>query len=164
MRKQLLGALLAGTALLAACGSDDDSSESTSPPPATGATADAPSTDAPATAAIVSVATIDVGEVLVDEGGLTLYGFTTDADGLPTCNDGCATAWPPVIVESADLPAGLDAAVFSVVERDDGTFQLKAGKWPLYLFAGDAAPGEANGQGSGGVWFVAAGDGSLIKS
>ena len=31
---------------------------------------------------------------------------------------------------------------------------LKAGAWPLYRFAGDAAPGDTNGQGSGGVWFV----------
>ena len=33
--------------------------------------------------------------------------------------------------------------------------QLKAGKWPLYRFAGDEAPGDVNGQGSGDVWFVA---------
>ena len=42
--------------------------------------------------------------------------------------------------------------------------QLKAGKWPLYLFAGDAGPGETNGQGSGDVWFASAPDGSLIGS
>ena len=30
---------------------------------------------------------------------------------------------------------------------------LKAGKWPLYR-SGDAAAGETNGQGTGGVWFV----------
>lgn len=195
MHKPLLGALVAATALLAACGSDGDSSESTTPAPAADTQAEAPSTEAasskggygaaPATeapsdeapstepptteestepaAAFVTVTTLDVGEALVDGAGLTLYGFTPDADGLPTCTDGCADAWPPLIVESADLPAGLDASLFTVVERDDGTFQLKAGKWPLYRFAGDAAAGDANGQGSGGVWFVAASDGSLIE-
>ena len=41
---------------------------------------------------------------------------------------------------------------------------LKVGKWPLYRFAGDAAPGDINGQGSGGVWFVVGADGKLIKA
>jgi len=40
---------------------------------------------------------------------------------------------------------------------------LKAGKWPLYYFSGDAAAGEANGQRSGGVWFAVAPDATLIK-
>jgi hypothetical protein len=39
------------------------------------------------------------------------------------------------------LPAGLDPDVFTVTERSNGTFQLKADTWPLYRFAGDAAPG-----------------------
>ena len=114
-------------------------------------------------AAIVGVGETALGDVLVDSNGLSLYGFTNDADGHPTCDDACADAWPPVIVDSTDVPDGLDAEVFSVVERNDGTFQLKAGKWPLYLFAGDAAAGDTNGQGSGDVWFLTAPDGSLIK-
>ena len=59
--------------------------------------------------------------------------------------------------------AGLDSEVFSTVERDDGSSQLVAGKWPLYRFSGDSAPGDVNGQGSGDVWFVVAPDGSLIE-
>ena len=31
---------------------------------------------------------------------------------------------------------------------------LKIGDWPLYRFAGDAAPGDINGQGVGEVWYV----------
>ncbi len=111
----------------------------------------------------VAVGATDLGDVLVDQAGLSLYGFLDDADGQPTCEGACADAWPPLLVDSADLPAGLDSAVFSVVERPDGNFQLKAGKWPLYLFAGDAAPGDTNGQGSGEVWFLATPDGGLIK-
>ena len=104
-----------------------------------------------------------LGSILVDADGFTLYGFANDVDGHPTCNDACADAWPPALVEGAELPAGLDPAVFSVVTRDDGTNQLKAGAWPLYRFAGDAAPGETNGQGSGGVWFAVDPAGGLIK-
>jgi predicted lipoprotein with Yx(FWY)xxD motif len=111
----------------------------------------------------VSVGETDLGPVVVDGDGLTLYGFTNDVDGVPSCYDDCADAWPPMLVDSAELPDGLDPEVFSVIERTDGTFQLVAGKWPLYRFAGDAAPGDVGGQNSGDVWFAAAPDGSLIK-
>jgi predicted lipoprotein with Yx(FWY)xxD motif len=50
------------------------------------------------------------------------------------------------------------------VTRPDGTYQLKAGKWPLYRFSGDGAPGDVNGQGFGGVWFVVTPTGGLLKS
>jgi predicted lipoprotein with Yx(FWY)xxD motif len=121
-------------------------------------------TTVPAEPAPITPASTELGDVLVDGFGLTLYGFTKDADGTPTCEGACAEAWPPVLAESAELPAGLDPAVFSVVERPDGTFQLKAGKWPLYRFAGDEAPGDTNGQGSGDVWFAVDPADGLIKN
>lgn len=116
------------------------------------------------TGALVGTAKSSLGDVLADAKGLTLYGFTADVGGKPSCYDACATAWPPMLVDSADLPAGLDPKVFSVVKRTDGTFQLKAGDWPLYRFGGDAAKGDVNGQGSGGKWFATAPDGKLVKS
>jgi predicted lipoprotein with Yx(FWY)xxD motif len=112
---------------------------------------------------LVSTGESSLGPVMVDAEGLTLYGFTNDIDGLPSCYDDCADAWPPVLVGSGELPAGLDSEVFSVIERTDGAFQLVAGVWPLYRFAGDAAPGDANGQSSGDVWFAVAPDASLLK-
>jgi predicted lipoprotein with Yx(FWY)xxD motif len=95
-----------------------------------------------------------LGKVLVDANGLTLYGFTTDTNGTPTCVASCATTWPPLTVAGTTLPAGLDAKLFSVVSRPDGSHQLKAGRWPLYRFDGDAAPGDTNGQGSEGFFAV----------
>ena len=56
----------------------------------------------------------------------------------------------------------LDPSLFSVVEHPDGPM-LKVGDWPLYYFAGDAAPGDMNGQGVGGNWWVVAPDGTLIS-
>lgn len=100
--------------------------------------------------------------ILTDPAGLSLYGFTPDADGAPTCVDDCARAWPPFTVDGDALPESLDASVFSVVTHPDGSSQLAAGGWPLYYFAGDAAPGDVNGQGSGGNWFLASPDGSLL--
>jgi predicted lipoprotein with Yx(FWY)xxD motif len=120
---------------------------------------------APAAAAnSVQVSGSPLGEILTDGDGNTLYGFTNDADGVPTCSGDCAATWPAHIVEGEPvIGPNLDPATFTLVDGVDGGTQLKAGKWPLYRFSGDAAPGDVNGQGSGGVWFVVAADGSLIK-
>ncbi len=169
-RTRLAAAILGLSLVAAACGSDDD--DSSADVPAAVADGDAASDaadagDDGASSAAVDLATSDLGEILVGESGLTLYGFTDDVDGSPTCNGACADAWPPVIVDAdADiaglLGSGLDGSVFSTAIRDDGSTQLVAGVWPLYFFAGDAAPGETNGQGSGDVWFVVAADGALV--
>ena len=98
--------------------------------------------------------------------GMTLYLFTPDEAGAPTCVGGCAQAWPPLLVDDvAELLAaeGIDASTLSTVEHPDGGQQLKIGKWPLYTFSGDAAPGDTTGQGSGGKWFVVGADGKSIK-
>jgi predicted lipoprotein with Yx(FWY)xxD motif len=170
----MLVSIAAGAALLAACGSSGSGSGTTAAP-ATQApvTTTAPATEAPATAgssapaaggaAPVTVAKTSLGDILVDGKGMTLYAFTNDSNGTATCTGGCAQAWHPATIDSEDLPAGLDAKVFSVVEGADETYQLKAGQWPLYTYAGDQAAGDTNGQGSGGKWFVVAPDGSLIK-
>jgi predicted lipoprotein with Yx(FWY)xxD motif len=129
-----------------------------------------PSTVAPAAPAasvspIVGVADNALGSIVVDSKGRTLYAFTKDVDGTSTCADGCAKAWPAVVVKG-DIVVGnrLDKGQFSSVARADGTKQLKLGKWPLYYyFSGDAAAGETNGQGAGGSWFVIGKDAKLIK-
>ncbi len=159
-------AIAAGTLVFAACGGSDDGAPAAETTPAEVPAAEPASelaAESAAGSAIASTGSTSLGDVLVDANGLTLYGFTNDADGTPTYSGGCAEAWPPVIVAGGEVPAGLDTAVFSVASRDDGSMQLVAGKWPLYLFAGDAAAGDVNGRGSGDVWFAAAPDGSLIK-
>ncbi|MGH9270986.1 MAG: COG4315 family predicted lipoprotein [Ilumatobacteraceae bacterium] len=118
----------------------------------------------PAAGATVATAETDLGTILVDADGRTLYAFTPDTEGVPTCIDDCADAWPAALVEGEIEAGDLDASVFTLVENPAGGQQLKAGDWPLYRFAGDAAPGDVNGQGSGDVWFVVAPDGSLIES
>jgi len=151
---------------LAACGGDDQTEVAAPPAVADGsATADdaTPSTaPAPATIDVLAGET-DLGSVLVGPDGRTLYGFTNDVDALSTCYGTCADAWPPVIV-SDDWTAGpgLDFGIFATTVREDGQSQLVAGRWPLYYFAGDAAPGDINGQNSGQVWFAVDLNGGLI--
>jgi predicted lipoprotein with Yx(FWY)xxD motif len=88
--------------------------------------------------------------LLADNKGMTLYVFKKDAANQSTCYDNCAKAWPPFFV--AD-PTKADAD-FVVVQRKDGTKQWAYKGQPLYYYAGDGAPGEATGEGSGGVWYV----------
>jgi predicted lipoprotein with Yx(FWY)xxD motif len=132
---------------------------------ATTKAAPAATTTTKATSApVVGLADTELGRVLVDATGRTLYGFTKDVDGTSTCAGGCATAWPPLLVTGdVAVGAGLSRDAFTVIDRADGATQLKVGKWPLYTFSGDDGPGDTNGQGSGGSWFVVAADGKLVK-
>ena len=95
------------------------------------------------------------GSVLNDSEGFTLYFFAPDSNDTSNCNGGCADVWPPFYVEELTLDAGLTASDFGTVTRDDGSRQTTFKGWPLYRFSNDAAPGDINGDGSGGVWFVA---------
>jgi hypothetical protein len=61
-----------------------------------------------------------------------------------------------VTVPSGAVPAagpGVTATV-ATKTRPEGTAQVTYGGAPLYRFAADKAPGDANGQGVGGIWFV----------
>ena len=129
------------------------------------APSEAPSDAPSAAAATVALSETSLGMVLVDAEGKTLYGFTADTAGESTCYDQCATNWPPLLAEDAasiGVGEGLDASLLTTVARTDGTTQVKYGDWPLYYFAADTAPGDTNGQGVGGIWYVVAADGALI--
>jgi predicted lipoprotein with Yx(FWY)xxD motif len=157
---QVLGLAAVGVIALAACGSGGGGNSAgsygapaTSPPPAVAQSA----------TGAVHTGQTKLGSVLVDANGRTLYGFTSDTNGMSNCDGSCATIWPPVTVSGPTLPTRYDAKVFSVVMRGDGTYQLRAGKWPLYRYTGDAAPGDSNGQGVGG-FFVVQPTGALNKA
>jgi predicted lipoprotein with Yx(FWY)xxD motif len=150
---------IAGALVIAVGCGGDDADDTLAAETTAAAAAGAPAAGA---AAPVTPPQPPLGEVLVTVEGRTDYGFTADTDGTPTGGEGCSDTWPAVTAASAELPAGLDSAVFSVVEGIDGGFQLAAGGQPLYTFSGDAAPGDVNGQGVGGVWFVVGTDGALI--
>jgi predicted lipoprotein with Yx(FWY)xxD motif len=106
----------------------------------------------------------EYGPILVDADCRALYVFANDANGESTCVDDCAAAWPPLFVADDTVPPiadELDPSLFSVTAHPDGSM-LKIGDWPLYYFAGDAAPGDTNGQGVGGVWSLVTPDGAPI--
>jgi predicted lipoprotein with Yx(FWY)xxD motif len=111
----------------------------------------------------VAVSSTSLGDILVDGEGMTLYAFTPDTGGTPTCYDDCAAAWPPLTADAVpSLGAGLDAGDFTLVDRTDGGKQVAVNGWPLYYFASDAAAGDTNGQGVGGKWYVVDAAGKLV--
>jgi predicted lipoprotein with Yx(FWY)xxD motif len=100
--------------------------------------------------------------VLADSKGMTLYTFKKDAPSISNCYDACAKAWPPFIAKQGASASG----DFSLVERKDGGQQWAYKSMPLYYYAGDAAPGDTTGDGSGNVWTVvrSAGGGAGAKA
>jgi predicted lipoprotein with Yx(FWY)xxD motif len=112
----------------------------------------------------VSLASTSLGEVLVDGQGMTLYMFDPDKQSVSTCYDQCAEAWPPLTVTGGPKAGeGVDQSLLGVVERTDGTEQVTYGKWPLYYWVKDAAPGDVTGQAVNNVWWVVDAAGQPVR-
>jgi predicted lipoprotein with Yx(FWY)xxD motif len=97
-----------------------------------------------------------IGTVLANPRGFTVYYFLVDkrGSGKSSCYGQCAALWPAVI-GPVRFPAGLKLpGAVGYITRTGGARQLTIGGWPIYTFAGDKAPGQANGQGLGHVWYV----------
>jgi predicted lipoprotein with Yx(FWY)xxD motif len=88
----------------------------------------------------------DLGAIIVNTEGLTLYDFHKDKGGTSACYGACAGAWPPLLTEGEPkAEAGAMASRLGTTKRKDGSVQVTYNGWPLYTYAGDKAPGEANG-------------------
>jgi predicted lipoprotein with Yx(FWY)xxD motif len=96
---------------------------------------------------IVSAAKVgDLGTVLVTSDGMTLYDFHKDKGSQSACYGACAAAWPPLLTEGNPQAQGpADRSMLGTTKRKDGTIQVTYNGWPLYTYAGDSKPGEANG-------------------
>ncbi len=98
-------------------------------------------------AGVVKAAKVgDLGTIIVDSAGLTLYDFHKDKGGQSSCYGACAGAWPPLLTEGEPkAEAGAMSSQLGTTKRKDGSVQVTYNGWPLYTYAGDKAPGEANG-------------------
>lgn len=155
-------ATTAAAATTAAPATTGDTADTTG---GTGAT-DATDASGSGTAGAVGVqlAESSLGEIVVDGEGITLYLFTNDEPGVSNCTGGCLDTWPPLHAEDGVPPLGegLDAGDFAVITGADGEPQLTFHGWPLYYYAGDAAPGDVNGQSLGDVWWVIDAEGNAV--
>ena len=147
------GVALALSMGVSACG-DDEPAE-----PA----ADEEEQAAPAEPATVQTADSGLGTILVDADGNTLYVFDADEDGTSTCYGECEDNWPPLTADAPTAGEGADESLLGTTERDDGSVQVTYDGRPLYFFAGDAAPGDTNGQAVGDVWWVVDAEGAAIE-
>ena len=159
MRKALAGAalLFALTLVLAACGGNDDEGSGTAAPAAPATTA-APAAEG----TTVAVASGKLGDILVDGDGRTLYAFTKDQGDKSACSGQCADNWP-ALTGTATAGTGVQASLLSSSMQANGDAQVTYDGRLLYYFAGDAKPGDVNGQGVGNVWYAVTADGELVK-
>lgn len=133
---------LAALGLLAGCGSSSTSSSSSS---AASQPATSPA-NREGSGAIVKMASNSKlgGTILVDSHGMTLYSLSGERGGKFICTSGaCTQVWHPLTGSTA----GAGVRSLGTVKRPDGTEQVTYRGIPLYTFAQDRAPGEANGQG-----------------
>ncbi|MGC8544715.1 MAG: hypothetical protein ACP5UJ_07645 [Athalassotoga sp.] len=94
-----------------------------------------------------------IGNYLVDANGMTLYYFTENVDGK-TFNGSYLDFWSPFYVSKIVVPSSLNPKDFSVVTGGDGRPQIAYKGWPLYYFINDKKPGDTNGEGVKGLWYV----------
>jgi predicted lipoprotein with Yx(FWY)xxD motif len=150
---KLLIPALATVGLLAGCGSSSKSSSSTSG--AASAPATAPASSGPSSAIVKTASNSKLGRsILTDANGMTLYSLSGEAGGKFICTStACTQVWHPLTGSIASASVGS----LATVKRPDGTEQVAYKGMPLYTFAQDRAPGEANGQGikDVGTWSAA---------
>src|SRR5258708_5902310 len=146
---------------IAACGSYTTTgggpygSGSTNPPATT-----PPTTGGSSSSAVVQTANVTVkGQsemALTDAQRKTLYYFTADSATQSACSSSCAQMWPPLLFAGSGAPSSSTSLAGKLsVQMDANGSQIEYNGHPLYTFSGDTAPGQTNGEGLFGMWFVA---------
>jgi predicted lipoprotein with Yx(FWY)xxD motif len=98
-----------------------------------------------------------LGEILATASGYTLYHFTLDTSKKIACTGGCTQAWPPLLlpkgVTHATAGSGVKQSLLGTRKRGTA-LQVTYKGLLLYRYAADTGPGQTNGEGVGGTWFV----------
>jgi predicted lipoprotein with Yx(FWY)xxD motif len=156
-------ALLAviGAVVIAGCGGGSSSSSTGSTGP--GGESESVTTSG-GSGTIGSSEVAGLGAVLVDSNGMTVYLFTPDEGTTSVCYGGCEKVWPPVVASGKPTAGeGAMSSALGTTKRKDGTLQVTYEGHPLYTFADDKSPGEANGQEVEGTWFALDEAGAAVK-
>jgi len=149
-----LGLIPAVGILAAACGSSGGGGAT----PTTSGTAASPPTTPTALPAVVKTMTVrSLGKILVNSQGQVVYSLTKNGAAVP-CDATCLQVWPAVTVSTGVIaPTGGTGVGTLGTTTSNGPTQVTVGGLPLFTYAGDSAPGVANGNNVvsfGGTWKV----------
>jgi predicted lipoprotein with Yx(FWY)xxD motif len=106
---------------------------------------------------MVGMATVNGAseQVLTEANGYTLYYNTKDTATSMSCTGGCAGTWPPLLLTSGQ-PTSSSSLPSSLTTYSGGNGrQVEYNGHPLYHYSGDSGADQSNGEGAGGIWFVA---------
>jgi predicted lipoprotein with Yx(FWY)xxD motif len=149
---------------LAACGGNSSGGHGGSG----GGASATPVAQSPKSKTTIRTSDSGLGRILVDAQGRTVYLFKKDVGTKSACTGGCPAAWPPVVSSGAPAAgSGVKASLLGTTVRSNGQRQVTYNGHPLYLYAGDQAPGDTNGQGStgfGAPWLALSPAGSGISA
>ena len=153
LRRAFLGMSMLLVSLIAvACGSASSTS--------TGSSSSSGGTTPSSSAAIIKTTSATVNgqsvTILTNAQGMTLYYLKPDTATKSACSGACAGNWPPLLFTGSGSPTSAStlSGTLSVVADANGQ-QVEYNGHPLYTFSQDTAPGQTNGEGIKGVWFVA---------
>jgi predicted lipoprotein with Yx(FWY)xxD motif len=135
--------LVLATLLAAACGG--------------ATTASVPPSPTPVKPVMSSATNPQLGQILVDAKGFTLYFFVPEQGTKIVCTGDCVTMWRPLMTTGTRPPTSTEPlpGPIATVDRPDGGRQVTYDGWPLYTYAMDTSPGDTQGSGASGEWFVA---------
>ena len=145
---------------VSACGGTTSTGSTASTPTTTPTTAPTPTT---ATTFTVQTAQATVNgktiTILINAQGRTLYYFTPDTASKTVCTGSCAQTWPPLLFTGTGKPTASTALPGEVeVYKNANGNQVIYNDHPLYIYSGDSAAGQTQGEGLFGKWFVATPD------
>ena len=104
-----------------------------------------------------------LGRILVDAKGHTLYLYVKDRGTKSACSPRCARVWPPATVSGTPTAGpGVEAAKLTTTRGADRRPQLVYNGDPLYTLTADVRPGQINGEGFLGTWYVVSAAGNRI--
>ena len=116
-----------------------------------------------AAAPSVRVVRTKLGRILVDAKGHTLYLYVKDRGTKSACSPRCAQVWPPATVSGRPTAGpGVAAAKLTTTSGADHRSQLVYNGHPLYTLTADVRPGQINGEGFLGTWYVVSAAGNRI--
>lgn len=122
---------------------------------------------------VVGTHSTNRGKVLANSRGFSLYMFVKDRRGgagrsaKSNCYGQCAAVWPPLLTSGRPVAIkGVNSRLLGTTRRSNGKLEVTYNGYPLYTYAADSRPGNANGEGFvqfGAAWYLLRTTGQLVK-